>query len=258
MESQNNIIEKLPSRTAFWAGVVVSGGIIFALGFVVLVILIIKGVEIQANSETESAPTTVQPLTNNNQKVVPDNPTTAAATGSLDLASLSNVRGDGNITVVEYSDTECPFCKRFHSTMQQVIDEYDGQVQWAYKHFPLESLHSKAKREAMATECAAEQGKFWEYTDLLFETTPSNNGLADDKLFTMAETVGVEAAQFNDCLESEKYAAKVESEIIEAQKLGGTGTPFSVIVDENGTVLGAVPGALPFESIAPTLDQYIK
>lgn len=93
-----------------------------------------------------------------------------------------HLRGDPKATVkiVEFSDLECPFCKNFHFTMQQIMSEYPGKVSWAYRHFPLDSLHPKARKEAEASECAAELGGndgFWSYVDKLFEITPSNNGL---------------------------------------------------------------------------------
>jgi protein-disulfide isomerase len=87
-----------------------------------------------------------------------------------------------DVVLIEYSDTECPFCKRFHETMIQVMAEYgaSGKVAWVYRHFPLDALHSKARHEAEATECATELGgneKFWAYLNKLEEITPSNNGL---------------------------------------------------------------------------------
>lgn len=99
-----------------------------------------------------------------------------------------HIKGNPNaeVFVIEYSDPECPFCKRFHETMKSVMQEYGdtGKVAWVYRHFPLDALHTKARKEAEAFECAAELGgnvKFWEYADKLFEITPSNDGL-DPKL----------------------------------------------------------------------------
>ena len=98
--------------------------------------------------------------------------------------STDHIVGNPNaeVVVIEYSDTECPFCKNFHQTMRQIMDEYgkEGSVAWVYRHFPLEQLHSKAVKEAEATECAAYVGgpnKFWDYINRLFEVTPSNDGL---------------------------------------------------------------------------------
>lgn len=81
------------------------------------------------------------------------------------------------IMIVEYSDMECPFCKNFHNTMQQVMGAHEKNVKWVYRHFPLDSLHQKARPEANMAECAAEQGKFWEFTDSVFKVTPSNDGM---------------------------------------------------------------------------------
>ena len=141
--------------------------------------------------------------------------------------------------------------------MQQIVNDYDGQVRWAYKHFPLASLHQKAQREAEATECAAEQGKFWEYLDKIFDVTPSNDGLQDSQLFTIADELGMDRGQFDDCLESGKYTKKVQAEYQEAQNLGGTGTPFSVIIDAQGNVITSIPGALPYNQLSGALDQIL-
>jgi len=84
---------------------------------------------------------------------------------------------NAKISLIEYSDFECPFCKRFHATMQQVMAANGDNVRWVYRHFPLDSLHQKARTEALASECAGEQGKFWEFTNSVFEVTPSNDGM---------------------------------------------------------------------------------
>lgn len=248
-------LTQLPPRLAFWAGVIVTAGIIFAAGFIILLVLMFRGVDFSSASTTTTTKTSnvnANPTTPTNQPAKP--------TGKIDLAALdtNRVRGTGDITIVEYSDMECPFCKKFHPTMQQVMQDYDGKVRWAYKHLPLTSLHSKAPREANATQCAAEQGKFWEYLDIVFERTPSNNGLEDAELFTIADDVGLDRTAFDDCMESNKYADIVNQEAQEAQSLGGQGTPFSVIVDKNGNVLAPLSGALPYAQIQQALDQYVQ
>lgn len=86
------------------------------------------------------------------------------------------------VKIIEYSDTECPFCARFFDTMKQIMAEYgkDNKVAWVYRHFPLESLHSRARYEAEATECAAKLGgndKFWKYLETIESVSPLNNGL---------------------------------------------------------------------------------
>lgn len=148
-----------------------------------------------------------------------------------------HIRGNPNadITVVEFSDTECPFCKRFHETMLQVINDYgkSGKVAWVYRHFPIVGLHSKAPKEAEATECAAEQGgnvKFWEYTDRLFSVTPSNDGLDRAALPRIATEVGLQETLFAGCLASARHAPRVQSDYEDGVTVGVGGTPYSVLV----------------------------
>ncbi len=143
------------------------------------------------------------------------------------------------ITIVEYSDTECPFCKNFHTTMQSVIDSYgkNGEVSWVYRHFPLTQLHPRAPKEGEALECAGELGGnkgFWDYTNRLYEITPANNGLDPARLPEIAGDVGLDKDAFATCLSSSKYADTVQSEYDDATRGGGRGTPFSVFVSKDG------------------------
>jgi len=177
--------------------------------------------------------------------------------------------GDPNapVMVVEYSDLECPFCKRFHVTMQQAVTAYGGKVAWVYRHSPIDQLHPKARKEAEASECAAELGgneKFWAYVDRLFALTPSNNGLDLAKLPTIAADVGLDRTAFESCLSSGKYAAKVEAHRVDAENAGGGGTPYSIVVATNGKKT-VIPGALPLTSTNPgepsvkaILDEALK
>lgn len=139
------------------------------------------------------------------------------------------------VVIVEYSDTECPFCKRFHSTMHSIVDEFgkSGAVAWVYRHFPLDSLHKKARNEAQATECAARLGgneKFWAYIDRLFEITPSNDNLDPKELPVIAKFAGLNEKTFADCLASGADSQKIENQFQEAVAAGGTGTPFSILI----------------------------
>lgn len=155
-----------------------------------------------------------------------------------------------SIMIVEFSDTECPFCKNFHQTMHKVIDTYGktGKVAWVYRHFPIDGLHSKARKEAEATECAAELGGndgFWKYLDNLYKKTPSNDDLDMSLLPLIAEEIGLNQADFETCLNSGKYADKIERSIQDAKTAGGQGTPYTVII----TKFEKIPiseGAIPF------------
>src|SRR3989338_2048742 len=192
----------------------------------------------------------------------------AQQTGDLEqMKSISkddHIRGnpDAPVKIVEYSDTECPFCKRFHGTMQEVMNEYskDGKVAWVYRHFPLDQLHSKARKEAVALECANEQGgndKFWSYADRLYEITPANNGLDPAELPKIAQYVGLDVAKFNTCLASTKYDAHIEDDVQNATATGGNGTPWSIVVDKNGKKY-PLSGAQPYASVKQLIDLALQ
>ena len=163
------------------------------------------------------------------------------------------------VLVVEYSDTECPFCKLFHSTMLSIMQEYGKgeKVAWVYRHFPIAELHSKAPKEAEALECAGELGgdsKFWEYTNKIYEVTPANNGLDPAELTKIATQVGLSSTAFNTCLNSGQYAARVNLDVINAQELGASGTPYSVIIDTKTGEHYPVEGAYPYADIKNIID----
>lgn len=180
------------------------------------------------------------------------------------VSENDHILGNPNaeIVIVEYSDPECPFCKQYHTTMRRVMSEYgkDGKVAWVYRHFPIDNLHSKARKEAEATECANELGggvKFWEYTNLLYETTNSNNSLDPAELPKMAKTVGLDVKAFNTCLSSGKYKEKVEADYQDAITAGGKGTPTSVIITKDGTKT-VVEGAQPYSDMKNILDAVLQ
>lgn len=192
----------------------------------------------------------------------------AQQTGDLEamkpVTSDDHIRGnpDAPVKIVEYSDTECPFCKRFHSTMKEVMDTYgkDGKVAWVYRHFPLDQLHSKARKEAVALECANEQGgndKFWSYADRLYEITPANNGLDPAELPKIAQYVGLDVGKFNTCLGSIKYDQHIEDEVQNATATGGNGTPWSIVVGKNGKKY-PLSGAQPLTAVKQLIDLALQ
>lgn len=171
-----------------------------------------------------------------------------------------HIRGSKNakVTLVEYSDLECPFCKSFHPTMQQVMKEYDGKVRWVYRHFPLDSIHPKARPAANAAECVASLAGnegFWNYIDKLFEGAPAT--LTDEQLKTIASGLGVNASQFDDCFKSKKFENKINVDLQDGQTGGITGTPGTIVIDAKGGKQ-LIPGALPLESVKQILDQALK
>ncbi len=151
------------------------------------------------------------------------------------------IRGnpDAKVVMVEYSDTECPFCKQYHTTVKNLVDKFakDSTFAWVYRSFPIKERHPKASHEAEALLCAGKlggQNGFWNYTDQIYSVTPSNNGLDVSQLPIIASNIGLNVATFNTCLSSGEMTARVNSEAEEAVKNGGGGTPYSVLIAKNG------------------------
>lgn len=168
------------------------------------------------------------------------------------------IRGSSNpeVYLIEYSDLECPFCKQFHKTAKQAVSDYKGKLAWVYRHFPLDNLHPKADKEAEASECARELGGddgFWNFTDKVFEVTPSNNGLDLAELSRIAGEVGLDKNNFQTCLDSGKYKDLVEAQYQGGVTAGVSGTPGNFIVNKKGEVW-VIPGAVPLETLKKTVD----
>jgi protein-disulfide isomerase len=147
-------------------------------------------------------------------------------------------KADAPVTIIEYSDFECPFCKRaVDGGLKQVVEEYvdTGKAKLYFRHYPL-PFHSKAQAAAEATECANEQGKFWEMHDKIFENQAS---LSRANLITWADELGI--TEMKECLDSGKYTDEVKNDMAEGQQGGVQGTPAFFI---NGRL---VVGAIPFE-----------
>lgn len=178
------------------------------------------------------------------------------------VSAEDHVFGDPNaaVAVIEFSDLECPFCQRLHPTLKQIVADYDGQVKWVYRHFPLDVLHQKARKEAEATECANELGgndAFWAYLDRLFEITPSNDGLAASQLPQIAEDVGLNRGKFEECLNSGRYAQHIADDVAQATAAGGAGTPYTVILAPDGTTY-PVSGAQPASAFSSLIDLALQ
>ncbi len=156
------------------------------------------------------------------------------------VVATDHILGNPNakVVMVEYSDLECPFCKRFQTTMQQVIGTYgkDSTVAWVYRQFPIPSLHPKAPKESEASECVNELGgnvKFWQYIDKIYEITPSNNGLDPAQLVSVATGLGIDKKAFNSCLDSGKYTQAITEAYNDAIAAGGQGTPYTVVLTKD-------------------------
>lgn len=176
------------------------------------------------------------------------------------VAADEPVRGAANakITLIEYSDYECPFCGRFHPTMQQIMEDYDGEVNWVYRHYPL-SFHPNAQKAAEASECILEEKgneAFWVYSDAIFETTISLGSLTPDAIDEAAEAAGVNMTTFGECLDSGKMAQKVSDQMTSASQVGVSGTPGTFIVTEDGAQ-EFISGAYPLEEVKASIEKYL-
>ncbi|HCM36794.1 MAG TPA: disulfide bond formation protein DsbA [Candidatus Wildermuthbacteria bacterium] len=165
-----------------------------------------------------------------------------------------HIRGNQTapVTIIEYSDFQCPFCRQFHPTMRQALAEYGDQVRWVYKHFPLDQLHPQARPAAEASECVAEQKGsegFWQFADALFE---NQERLGSALYREAAEQSGFDMTQFDACVSERKYQDKVEAQMQEGIRFGVTGTPGNFVNDT------LVPGALPYANLKTIIDAELE
>jgi len=195
---------------------------------------------------------------NGTDNALPSAPSQAPPQGALPIVKVetpgdSIFKGDTNapVTIIEFSDFQCPFCGRFYQqTLPQIEKDYidTGKVKLVYRHLPL-SFHEQAQKAAEASECANDQGKFWEYHDMIFE----NQAALSDAIFSQwAQQLGLDVNTFNDCLDSGKYTSKVNRDNSDAQKYGASGTPTFFI---NGQ---KVVGAQPFPAFQAAIDAQLS
>lgn len=175
-----------------------------------------------------------------------------------EVSDSDHVKGsrDAKVFLIEYSDYQCPFCKSFHPTAQQALEEYGDDLAWVLRHFPLDTLHPKARPAAEASECVASLGgndAFWKFSDAAFEGSPASL----DDLSQLATSAGVSASAFESCVDSGKYEDRVEDDYQKGLAAGVTGTPGNFLVNQKGEVW-YIPGAVPFESLKATIDEALK
>lgn len=239
---KKSIFENLKPKTAFFAGLIGGILVVCATGFfILLTIMLSDGSSGSENNKVGVVNTNSQ---NTNQAPTP--------TGSpAPVTASDHLRGNKNakVVMIEYSDFQCPFCQKHHTTMKQIIDEFGDQVAWVYRHLPLNQLHPLANKAALASECASEQGKFWEYADKLYENQDS---LTSDYFGQLASELGLNTSQFNECLSTSKYQAEVNSQLNNANQAGAQGTPATFV---NGEL---IPGAIPYEQFKGYIENLLK
>lgn len=168
-------------------------------------------------------------------------------------------RADAPVTIIEFSDFECPFCQRHvKSTLPEIKREYvdTGKVRYVFMDFPLEQMHAKARKAGEAAHCAAEQGKFWEMHDMLFQQTAN---LDIRQYSENARKLKLDVAAFEQCLGSGKQSAKINNGLASGRSVGINATPSFIITKTDGgdTVTGGIilTGAQPYERYRQAIEQ---
>ena len=191
------------------------------------------------------------------QPYQPIDPSTFALPDSGD-----HVRGNSSakIAIIEYSDFDCPFCGSFHETAQQIVDDSNGEVQWIYRHFPLDQLHPDAFTKSAASECAYLQGgdeAFWAFTDEIYNSF-SGSALEEAEYREMASDLGFDATQFMNCINNGDTADRVKKDMEEGTAAGVRGTPGNYIVNFETETIIPLRGAEPLENVRNVIDGLLE
>ena len=164
---------------------------------------------------------------------------------------------DARFTLVEFSDMECPFCKRFHDTPKQIVDASKGNVNWQWMHLPLGFHNPAAKDEAIASECVAEElgnRAFWAFLGDVFSLS-RGNGQGVANLSEVATDLGADKAKFLECISSGRFEDKVNEHVQKAQSQGIGGTPATVVVDNQTGKFQLVSGAQPAQALMAAIGK---
>ncbi len=163
---------------------------------------------------------------------------------------------DAKISLVEYSDFQCPYCKAFHKTAKSVADSYGDDVNWVYRNYPLSFNEPVASLQAMAGECTAELGgndNFWVFVDRLYADNPKDV----EGLTALAVDLGINESEFKTCLESEKYADEIKKDMANGMEAGVQGTPGTIVLNNETGEAVLVAGAQPVSALEIVIDEML-
>jgi protein-disulfide isomerase len=231
-------------KTTFYLGLFVGIAISSVLALVLVFGMMMSGRSMAGGNMVAQAPTPSGTVpTNTGDTMAPP-----AGGPVREISDSDHVLGkkDAKVTVIEYSDFECPFCGQLEPSIQQMLAEFPNDVRLAYRHFPL-SFHPNAQKAAEASECAAKLGgndAFWKMHKKLFE---NNQALGADLYARVAKEIGLNEGNFKKCLDSGEMAAKVNSDMASGNDAGVNGTPATFI---NGKL---VSGAVPYATLKQEL-----
>lgn len=162
-------------------------------------------------------------------------------------------------TLVEFSEVECPFCKRFHQTAKQIVDASKGNVNWQWKHFPLDFHNPAANTQALAAECVREQRGnrgFWVFLDDVFKQS-RGGGQGVPNLAEIVTGVGADLTMVEQCLDEERYDQKLAQDIRQAKTYGISSTPVTIIVDNSTGRSQMITGAQPAEAVMAVIRKMV-
>lgn len=241
-----SFLEQFDPKQAFWMGLLGGLGVMFAVGFFIMLGLYFSDGTSAKTAKTNTAPTAAAPTN------PAPTPTNSGTPPQITDADWSIGPEDAPVTIIEFSDIQCPFCERFHPTVEQIMNEYDGQVRWVYKHFPLDSLHPQARPAAEASECLGDQlgdEAFFDYIAALF----SQQGSLSRSLYVSeAVKLGANESEFTSCLDSGTFKQAVQDDYQQGLASGVTGTPGSFINNQ------PIRGALPYEQVKAVVEQELN
>lgn len=201
-----------------------------------------------------SAPTAAQPTAQ-----VPGEQPAPPIEKLPEITDADHILGskDAPVIIVEYSDMNCPFCRRFHPTMKQIVEEFGNDVAWVYRHFPFQGQNSTDA--AVLSECVADtrgNEAFWEFTNGVYTKADAQGSLSRAVIDEAALEIGLSASEITECIASEEYQAIVQEQSAGGSQTGVTGTPASILVTADGPQ-EFINGALPFEQVKATVEQYL-
>lgn len=161
---------------------------------------------------------------------------------------------DAKLALVEYSDFECPYCKTFHPTAKQIVDESNGEIKWIYRHLPLRGIHPNALISAVGSECVSNmlgEDAFWTYSTALMGAESLNKQVIIDE----AIALGADETEFTSCLEDTSIVSSIEAGEAEAQTTGIRGTPGNILINLDKGTAQILPGAIPLANLKEAFES---
>lgn len=252
-EPKPGLFSKTNPKAGFYIGLMVGITAVSLIGFLSLLSMVIG-----KDNETDGGKVAGEVKTNQPNQNANTNPSQVqqpkAPAQDVVITDADHSIGpkDAKVTIVEYSDFQCPYCGKHHTTIKSLQEKYKDQVRFVFRHFPL-SFHENAQPAALASECASEQGKFWEMHDKLFDNQSS---LSSELYSKLAKELGLNTGQFEDCIKTNKYEQAITDDLSSGLASGVEGTPATFVITADKQTL--VSGAVPQSQVESAINQALK